>query len=104
MKIESLHIKNYRVFRDVEVKDIPNMAVFLGKNGSGKTTFFECQIGCLRFFYGSALLLFCRFLHATLFPATTQGEKNGDLVFDQFGCGGCIGAFVSGQCPLRVQS
>lgn len=41
MKIESLHIKNYRVFRDVEVKDIPNMAVFLGKNGSGKTTFFD---------------------------------------------------------------
>ena len=41
MKITSLHIKNYRVFRDVEISDIPNMAVFLGKNGTGKTTFFD---------------------------------------------------------------
>ena len=41
MKIESLKISNYKVFRDVEVKDIPNLAVFLGKNGAGKTTFFD---------------------------------------------------------------
>ncbi len=25
----------------MEIKDIPNMAVFLGKNGVGKTTFFD---------------------------------------------------------------
>lgn len=41
MKIESLKIQNYKVFRNVEVRDIPNMAVFLGKNGVGKTTFFD---------------------------------------------------------------
>ena len=41
MKIESIHIKNYKVLRDVEAKDIPNMAVFLGKNGAGKTIFFD---------------------------------------------------------------
>lgn len=41
MRIESIQIKNYRVFQDVEVKDIPNMAVFLGMNGVGKTTFFD---------------------------------------------------------------
>ncbi len=41
MKIESLKIENYKVFRNVEVRDIPNMAVFLGKNGVGKTTFFD---------------------------------------------------------------
>lgn len=40
MKIESLKIKNYKVFKDVTISDIPNMGVFLGKNGSGKTTFF----------------------------------------------------------------
>ena len=38
MKIESIKIHNYKVFKDVEVKDISNMAVFLGKNGVGKTT------------------------------------------------------------------
>lgn len=41
MKIESLKICNYKVFKSVEVKDIPNMAIFLGKNGAGKTTFFD---------------------------------------------------------------
>lgn len=41
MKIESLTIKNYKVFKDVEIKDIPGMAVFVGRNGVGKTTFFD---------------------------------------------------------------
>lgn len=41
MKIETLRIRNYRVFRDVTINDIPNMAVFLGMNGSGKSTFFD---------------------------------------------------------------
>ncbi|MEW6697086.1 MAG: AAA family ATPase [Bacillota bacterium] len=41
MKIESLRIKNYKVFRDVTIRDLPNMAVFLGANGSGKSTLFD---------------------------------------------------------------
>ena len=41
MKIETIKIRNYRVFQDVAVEDIPNMAVFLGMNGAGKTTFFD---------------------------------------------------------------
>ncbi len=41
MRIESIRIKNYRVFQDVEVNSIPNLAVFLGMNGVGKTTFFD---------------------------------------------------------------
>lgn len=41
MKIESIRIHNYKTFQEVEVSDIPEMAVFLGKNGSGKTTFFD---------------------------------------------------------------
>lgn len=41
MQIESIKIHNYKVLKDVEVKDISNMAVFLGKNGVGKTTFFD---------------------------------------------------------------
>ncbi|MBR5337761.1 MAG: AAA family ATPase [Lachnospiraceae bacterium] len=41
MKIESLKIKNYKVFKDVNMENIPNFAVFLGKNGVGKTTFFD---------------------------------------------------------------
>ncbi len=41
MKIESLKIRNYRVLQNVTIEKIPNMAVFLGKNGAGKTTFFD---------------------------------------------------------------
>ena len=56
MKIESLTIRNYKVFKDVTITDIPNMAVFLGKNGAGKTTFFDvfgflhdCLLGNVKF-------------------------------------------------------
>ena len=41
MKIESITIQNYKIFARAEVSDLPGMAVFLGKNGSGKTTFFD---------------------------------------------------------------
>ena len=41
MKIESIRIHNYRVLQNVLVENIPNMAVFLGMNGVGKTTFFD---------------------------------------------------------------
>jgi predicted ATPase len=46
MRIESLEIKNYRVFRDVQIGDansnpLPNLSVFVGANGSGKSTLFD---------------------------------------------------------------
>lgn len=41
MKIESLQVKNFKVFKNIQIKNVPNMAVFLGKNGSGKSTFFD---------------------------------------------------------------
>ena len=41
MKIESLHIKNFKVFRDVHLKDIPSFLVVVGANGAGKSTLFD---------------------------------------------------------------
>ena len=41
MQIESLKVRNFRVFKDVKVESLPPMAVFLGQNGAGKTTFFD---------------------------------------------------------------
>lgn len=41
MRIESIAVKNFRVFKDMSVSDIPKMAVLLGKNGSGKSSFFD---------------------------------------------------------------
>lgn len=41
MKLESLHIKNYRVFQDVNLTDMPGLCVFVGANGSGKSTLFD---------------------------------------------------------------
>ena len=41
MQIESLEIKNYRLFRDTKLNDLPRMAVVVGANGSGKSTLFD---------------------------------------------------------------
>lgn len=41
MKIESIRLKNFKVFRDVELKDIPSFLVLVGANGSGKSTLFD---------------------------------------------------------------
>ncbi len=41
MKIESIRIENYKVFRDIEIKALPNMCVFVGANGAGKSTLFD---------------------------------------------------------------
>lgn len=41
MKIEALRLKNFRAFKDVEIRDIPQMCVFVGSNGTGKSTLFS---------------------------------------------------------------
>ena len=41
MRVESIEIKNYRLFRRAELRDPPAMAVVVGPNGSGKTTLFD---------------------------------------------------------------
>lgn len=41
MKIEKVKIKNFKVFADTEISNLPNMCVFLGANGVGKSTFFD---------------------------------------------------------------
>lgn len=41
MQVESIHIKNYRVFRDVVLDNLQPMTVVVGTNGSGKSTLFD---------------------------------------------------------------
>ena len=41
MKIETIRLKNFKVFKDLELKNLPDMAVFVGANGSGKSTLFD---------------------------------------------------------------
>jgi len=41
VKIESLKIKNYRVLKDVEIANLQAMNVFVGANGTGKSTLFD---------------------------------------------------------------
>ena len=41
MQIETLEIKNYRLFRDAKLENLPPMTVVVGANGSGKSTFFD---------------------------------------------------------------
>jgi predicted ATPase len=41
MRIESLSIENFKVFKSTTIKNLPKMAVLVGTNGSGKSTFFD---------------------------------------------------------------
>lgn len=41
MQIESIEIKNYRLFRDAKFSDIPRLCVLVGANGTGKSTLFD---------------------------------------------------------------
>jgi predicted ATPase len=41
MKLESIRLKNFKAFRDVELRDIPQFCVIVGANGTGKSTLFS---------------------------------------------------------------
>jgi len=41
MRIETIEIHNFKVFQNVKLENIGSMGVFLGENGTGKTTFFD---------------------------------------------------------------
>ena len=41
MKIESILLKNFKAFHNVEIRDIPNFCIVVGANGSGKSTLFD---------------------------------------------------------------
>lgn len=41
MQIESIKLKNFRAFRDVEMLNIPQLCVIVGANGTGKSTLFD---------------------------------------------------------------
>lgn len=41
MQIESIAIKNYRLFRDTKLSRIPRLCVLVGANGTGKSTLFD---------------------------------------------------------------
>jgi predicted ATPase len=41
MKIESIRLKNFRLFRDVTIDQLPDFCVVVGANGSGKSTLFD---------------------------------------------------------------
>lgn len=41
MKIETIRLKNFKVFQSVEITNLPSLAVFVGANGTGKSTLFD---------------------------------------------------------------
>ena len=41
MKIESIHLKNFKAFKNASMKNIPDFCVIVGANGSGKSTIFS---------------------------------------------------------------
>ncbi|MBF0371532.1 MAG: AAA family ATPase [Magnetococcales bacterium] len=41
MRIESLRLKNFRAFKDVNMENIPPLCILVGANGTGKSTLFQ---------------------------------------------------------------
>lgn len=41
MRIESIHLKNFKAFKDVAVRDVPGLCILVGANGTGKSTLFS---------------------------------------------------------------
>ncbi len=41
MKIESIKLKNYKAFQNLELIQLPDLAIFVGANGVGKSTLFD---------------------------------------------------------------
>jgi predicted ATPase len=41
MKIEALRVKNFKTFKDIKLTNLPALSVFIGANGTGKTTLFD---------------------------------------------------------------
>ncbi|MFZ7101830.1 MAG: AAA family ATPase [Peptococcaceae bacterium] len=41
MRIEGLRVRNFKIFKDLHLTDLPDLVVILGANGSGKSTLFD---------------------------------------------------------------
>jgi predicted ATPase len=41
MRIETIRLRNFKAFKDLELTDLPSLAVFVGANGTGKSTLFK---------------------------------------------------------------
>ncbi|MBF0293632.1 MAG: AAA family ATPase [Magnetococcales bacterium] len=41
MKIESIRLKNYKLFNEIELNHLPKFCLLIGANGTGKTTLFD---------------------------------------------------------------
>ena len=41
MKIETIRLRNFKAFREVNLTDLPGFLVVVGANGTGKTTLFD---------------------------------------------------------------
>ncbi|MCX6073418.1 MAG: AAA family ATPase [Campylobacterales bacterium] len=41
MRIESIRLKNFKAFREIEMRSIPDLCVVIGANGAGKSTLFD---------------------------------------------------------------
>ena len=58
MKIESIRLKNFKVFHDISITDIPPFCVVVGANGTGKSSLlqvFGFLKDCLIYNVGAAI-------------------------------------------------
>lgn len=43
MKIEKIHLKNFKIFQNVTIEDLPSFCVIVGANGAENLRFLMCS-------------------------------------------------------------
>lgn len=89
MRLEALRLKNFRAFREVDLRDLPDFCVLVGANGTGKSTLFS-------------VFAFLRDAMATNVTAAL-GRLGGSRGFQEVRSRGCTGP-IEIELKLRWRS
>ncbi|MDP8267083.1 MAG: AAA family ATPase [Candidatus Tenebribacter davisii] len=85
MRIEEIRLQNYKCYKELKVTNIPAMAVFVGANGTGKSTLFDV-FGFLK--------------HCLTFNITKAVQSRGG--FKELVSRGCIGQSIIIEIKFRL--
>ena len=80
MRIESVRLKNFKLFKEIEMNDIPGFCVVVGANGTGKSTLFDVfgfLKDCLTYNVSRALLSRGGFKEVV-----TRGEEENNIYIE----------------------
>ncbi|MDX2472061.1 MAG: AAA family ATPase [SAR324 cluster bacterium] len=82
MKIESIKIKNFRALKDVELTNIPSFCIFIGANGTGKSTLFQVFGFLKEAMRSNVTVALAKFGGSKGFEEVRSRNSEGDIEFE----------------------